>query len=109
MIDGITRVGLMSWAGSWEGSRERFCCEDCGHDTRAMGELYMVESNLWGLASAAWPERGLAQAHMLCIGCLERRIDRKLCRFDFTKAPLNWEQGRKRSLRLRNRLQRERA
>lgn len=59
----------------------RVHCADCGVNTTAVNEYYMVISELW---HAHGPGRG-----MLCIGCLENRIGRELNRSDFTDAPIN--------------------
>jgi hypothetical protein len=55
-------------------------CLDCGVDTIKAGEHYMVRDE-------AWPIGGLEG--MLCIGCLERRIGRRLVPADFTYCVLN--------------------
>jgi hypothetical protein len=93
-----------------------FCC-DCGVDTLATDEFYMVNDEVW---NQAWAGRqratpGLRKYHdkrdlndaqpllfeqldrfvheegqeILCIGCLEKRIGRTLCRADFTDVPIN--------------------
>ena len=56
-------------------------CLDCGVSTFEVGEF------------AAW--FGTNSCHlsvdgMLCIGCLETRLGRRLRRADFTDVPLNW-------------------
>lgn len=76
----------------------RFQCQDCGHDTKLMGELYVVHTPIWEYATF------FQSAYMLCVGCIEIRLGRKLQRRDFTEAPLNWREGFTRSLRLRHRL-----
>jgi hypothetical protein len=53
-------------------------CMDCGTDTDAINENYMVVDDLW---RAAVP----TEAGMLCIGCLEKRLARRLQRNDFAK------------------------
>lgn len=83
---------------------ERFACHDCGHDTNAMGELFMLKDYLWGYAASR-----KSYTHMLCIGCVEQRLNIRLNKWDFISCPLNlnphgrWSQ----SLRLRHRLQNE--
>ena len=78
-----------------------FCCVDCGFDTNKGHEYYMVTDKVWSAA-------GMKQCHkigdgMLCIGCLENRIGRKLKAKDFPEYPIN--QGFFRySKRLKNRL-----
>jgi hypothetical protein len=53
-------------------------CMDCGVDTDAINESYMVIDDLW---RAAVP----TEAGMLCVGCLEKRLGRTLQRKDFAK------------------------
>ena len=59
-------------------------------------EYYAVQNDIWRAHGAG---KG-----MLCIGCLETRIGRKLCRQDFSNAPLNEIDQETQSLRLRDRL-----
>jgi hypothetical protein len=61
-------------------------------------EYYMVHDALWKLAGME-PDGG-----MLCIGCLETRLGRKLVRGDFTDYPINSGQLFPQSSRLRERL-----
>ena len=77
---------------------ERHACHDCGHDTDALGEYYMLNDELWSDAIAG------DYAHMLCIGCLEARFGRRLAPMDFNGAPVNAPYGK--SLRLRSRMTR---
>lgn len=72
-----------------------FECIDCGIDTKAVNEYYMVQDELW---EAHGPVRG-----MLCIGCLEARIGRQLTPADFSDCLLNTRPFKK-SLRLAQRL-----
>lgn len=60
-----------------------FICRDCGDNTHEIDEYYMVNDEVWE-ASGMGPHDG-----MLCIGCLEKRIGRRLNRTDFTDAPVN--------------------
>jgi hypothetical protein len=53
-------------------------CMDCGVDTDANDEQYMLLDNVWRAANPA-------EAGMLCIECCERRLGRRLCREDFAK------------------------
>lgn len=76
----------------------RFDCHDCGHDTRLMCELYMVTERLWDELMAG------TGVHMICIGCLEQRLGRRLGHEDFINCPLNYEDFGRHSLRLRHRL-----
>jgi hypothetical protein len=56
----------------------RFLCVDCGADTDATGEYYMVSDDLWAATQMA-PNGG-----MLCLDCLEKRTGRPLILDDFT-------------------------
>lgn len=49
-------------------------CHDCGADCSALDENYMVRDEVWPIG----PHDG-----MLCVGCLEARIERRLVREDF--------------------------
>lgn len=62
---------------------DRFDCLDCSASTLDIGEYYMVHDHVW-LRSGAAKKDG-----MLCIGCLETRLDRRLTVADFTDCPLN--------------------
>jgi len=65
-------------------------CVDCTVDTaiRGLDEYYMVHNTVWSAAGMA-PRGG-----MLCIGCLETRLDRQLTAGDFTRVPVNdWRRG----------------
>src|ERR1035437_3690254 len=65
----------------------RFCfaaafkCLDCGINTSDANEYYMVHDDVWHAA-------GMCDG-MLCIGCLEARLDRELSAGDFTDCLLN--------------------
>ena len=83
-----------------------FDCMDCRVNTSDIGEFYMVQFELWALLfgleyKPEWHQPFVA-AHdpdyadyaekttgMLCIGCLEHRIERKLRPSDFIDAPIN--------------------
>lgn len=56
-------------------------CQACDVDTIETGEYYMVTNELWKRYGCG---RG-----MLCLGCLEERMGRKLIAADFTKAQIN--------------------
>lgn len=73
-------------------------CLDCNVDTIAIAEYYMVSDDIWA-NSGVGP---LGREGMLCIGCLEGRLGRRLTADDFTDAPTN-RCGR-RSERLLNRM-----
>lgn len=57
-------------------------CLDCGVDTHAIDEYYMVVDDLW---LAAQPRR----RGSLCVGCLETRLGRQLVGGDFADLPVN--------------------
>jgi len=114
------------------GRQEPYCC-DCGIGTFAIDEWYMVDDEVWERAWAghqrAAPglrkycdKRDLNDGQpllferldrfvhedgheILCIGCLEKRIGRTLCRTDFIAAPIN-DPRHQHSDRLRDRLAR---
>jgi len=79
-----------------------FLCVDCGIDTSSklgVSEYYMVHDSVWALAKLPEPDA------MLCIGCLENRIGRKLTRADFNMdASINNGIFGEQSRRLKNRL-----
>jgi len=53
-------------------------CMDCGVDTEAINEEYMILDDLWRTAVPS-------EAGMLCVGCLEKRLGRELRRDDFAR------------------------
>jgi hypothetical protein len=59
-----------------------FICMDCLGNTHHMNEYYMVHDVLWLQAVGS-------KAGMLCIGCLEARLKRRLTASDFTDALIN--------------------
>lgn len=78
-----------------------FNCHDCGINTVAINEYYMVNKPLW-ISSGM-------DTGMLCIGCLEERIGRQLVPDDFTDYPVNRPETSVHSSRLANRLGYRRA
>lgn len=75
-----------------------FFCLDCGQNTSehdgGLNEYYMVHKDVWFMSGIA-PDGG-----MLCIGCLEKRIGRRLKPSDFPPVFINGYG----SLRMMNRL-----
>jgi hypothetical protein len=69
-------------------------CVDCGIDCEEIGEGYMVRDDLWPIGK---------DDGMLCIGCLERRLGRRLMRQDLDLGG-DWHTKRHLSARLRERL-----
>ncbi len=62
-------------------SKTKWLCVDCNRNTQL--EHYFVHNHIW-FDLAKMPESG-----MLCINCLETRINRKLTSKDFTDAYIN--------------------
>lgn len=78
--------------------RNHHNCVDCGVNTATLGEHYMLKDSVWYSAYAR--ERG-----MLCIGCIEKRLGRKLTKVDFNDSHVNRPAtGKVFSQRLMNRL-----
>lgn len=59
-------------------------CVDCGVNCIEINEYYMVTNGCWGRAKMA------SNGGMLCIGCLEKRLGKKLTPRNFIDCPLNW-------------------
>lgn len=78
-------------------SRRRFLCVDCRVDTGKIGEYYFIHTLLW--LSVVNSIKG-----MLCIGCFESRLGRKLRSGDFTNASVNNPHYSHKSQRLMARL-----
>lgn len=60
---------------------EMFRCHDCAACTNCDFEYYMVHDEIWNGSGLDYG--------MLCIGCLEQRIQKLLTARDFTDAPIN--------------------
>lgn len=77
-------------------NKHKWFCIDCGRDTKH--EHYFVNNDIWfNLA-------GMQENGMLCIGCLESRIGRRLTSIDFTDCFLNDPKRNTMSDRLRSRV-----
>lgn len=76
-----------------------FACGDCAACTNCNYEYYMVTDEVWYSAITA-----MDKFQMLCIGCLEGRLDKLLTSDDFSDAPLNYINRITGSTRLKNRL-----
>jgi hypothetical protein len=63
--------------------RNRFLCLDCQLDTGQANEYFMLRDDVWALTGLS------SQDGMLCIGCIERRIGRRLERADFAAVKMN--------------------
>lgn len=57
-------------------------CADCGVDTAAIHEWFMVRDDVWH-------ESGVQPDAFLCLACLEVRLGRELCPDDFLDVPMN--------------------
>jgi hypothetical protein len=84
----VQLLRLSDWIAVFSLRPERhFACVDCGADTLRLGEYYMVWRDVW---AAAGPD---CDDGMLCIGCLEARLGRRLSTLDFTDASINFNRG----------------
>lgn len=72
-------------------------CLDCGIDTDALCEYYMIHDEIW---EQIHPKNDGS----LCIACVERRLGRELVATDFTDLPINTNPQLLRSPRLADRL-----
>ena len=72
-------------------------CLDCKIDTGKAHEHYFVHTSLWLRAVGS-------KTGMLCVGCLEGRIGRRLEGSDFSTAHINNPKLYPMSDRLRNRI-----
>lgn len=68
---------------SKEERQQLFICDDCGVNTSEIHEYYMVHDDIWRSVA------GDSLEGMLCIGCLEDRLGRRLTAEDFTDCILN--------------------
>jgi len=78
-------------------SRAKWKCLDCRVDTGHIGEHYFINTSTW--LAIVGSNKG-----MLCIGCLETRLGRKLNRADFPDVYINSLKDGAKSIRLANRL-----
>ena len=79
--------------------RTKWKCLDCHVDTGKIGEHYMLKDEVWFLVNNS-------KSGMLCIGCLEDRLGRKLLTSDFKDCHINRPaSGKYFSQRLTDRLQ----
>jgi hypothetical protein len=75
-----------------------YVCRDCATNTFRDGEFFQLKDDIWGLTGLA-PDGG-----MLCVGCVEARIGRKLAAADFVDGPPNTWGRLYRSDRLQDRM-----
>jgi hypothetical protein len=81
-------------------------CVDCGVGTLTNGEWYLHDS-VWALAwlrraRPAWHD--LPGQRILCIGCFEKRIGRRIDEDEFAPVPINDPRLYPMSARMRDRL-----
>lgn len=81
-------------------SRKKWKCLDCNVDTGKIYEHYFINLQTW--LSVVNSKNG-----MLCIGCLETRLNRQLNKHDFTNCHINNPKLNRMSLRLIEALNRE--
>lgn len=84
-------------------------CEDCGICTLHLAEYYMLWNRVWEEAyyrKINIPELAKRQMYkgVLCIGCCEKRLGRKITKEDFTPAPINTDPMYTKGRRLKNRM-----
>lgn len=85
------------WTLEWQDSDDAWKCVDCGVSCNDIHEYYMIHESLWLSVMKCL-------CGMLCIGCVESRLGRKLTPEDFTDCALNTEGFGYKSARLANRL-----
>jgi len=93
----------------WVDCSEWYLCKDCDVDTSDIDEYVMIDEDLWESCTAQEErENPEGERHrlVLCIGCIEKRIGRRLTSHDFpTDVPLNWSTvDHTESVRLQNRM-----
>lgn len=77
-------------------SKAKWLCVDCSENTSY--EHYFAKNDVWfGLAN-------MGEIGMLCVGCLELRIGRRLTPEDFTDAHINDPKTHPMTDRLRSRI-----
>lgn len=76
---------------------DKFKCQDCEVNTGEIHEYYMLLDDLWMQIRDKYHG-------MLCIGCVEKKLGRKLNKQDFVDVPINNIDERIKSERLVNRL-----
>lgn len=79
-------------------SRRKWLCLDCKIDTGKAGEHYMLVDKTWALVHNS--NKG-----MICVGCVEKRLGRKLNSSDFNDSHVNRiKPGEYKSTRLMERI-----
>lgn len=78
-------------------SKRKWLCVDCSRDTHL--EHYFVKNSVW------MGEARMTEVGMLCVSCLEIRIQRTLVPNDFTNAHINDPSRNSMTETLRSRIQ----
>ena len=78
-------------------TRRKFKCLDCQVDTGKIHEHYFIHTATW--LSVVKSIRG-----MLCVGCLEKRLERRLTKADFPDITVNNPRYEAKSQRLMERM-----
>lgn len=80
------------------------CEADCGSGGTGIREYaYKVSDEIW-LAVGLDTRPGHGEDEFLCVGCLEKRLGRRLVPEDFPASALNNQDFRQQSARLRERV-----
>jgi hypothetical protein len=82
-LDGYCRCRGCFWALA-DSYEPDFDCLDCGRDTLALGDYYM-------LRDPVWLEANPDDEGMLCLWCVQVRLGRLLRQGDFSLAPVNFK------------------
>lgn len=93
----------------WVDCSEWYLCKDCDVDTADIDEYVMIDEALWESCITEEERENPSEERnrlMLCVGCIEKRLGRKLTSHDFpTDIPLNWSTvDHTESVRLQNRM-----
>src|SRR5262245_24623610 len=103
----VTLIKIGGWSmARYYGPKIFTICADCGRATLKLSEWYMVKDRVW---KQAWAGRLkswhiLPGQQILCIGCLEGRLGRKLTRKDFKNLSVNDPEEMEMSDRLLDRI-----
>lgn len=93
--EAYSKVGITELAHDALEALQASECFSCGVDTIDIDEYYAVQKELW---------KTYGVEGMLCIGCLEVRLGRKLVPADFIDVPANKPHLNSMSDRLKDRL-----
>lgn len=79
----------MPLAKPWKRSRGH--CRKCGVNTRDIGEYYSLHNEVWQGVVDRWkiPADKYGNVGMICIGCFEQLLGRRLTPQDFRDCEIN--------------------